>query len=158
MTVIVLSLLIGVVAGLRAMTAPAAAAFGARFGALAVAGTPMAFMGYAWTPWILGAAALSELVTDQLPSTPSRKVPMQFTARILTGALSGATVAAPSGSVVTGLIAGIVGAVIGTLNGAAFRARLAAAFGNDRPAAIIEDLVAIAAAAAIVTAPSFLGS
>ena len=157
MTVIFLSLLIGVVAGLRAMTAPAAAAFGARYGALAVAGTPMAFMGYAWTPWILGAAALSELITDQLPSTPSRKVPLQFTARILTGALSGATVAAPSGSVVSGLIAGIVGAVIGTLGGAAFRARLTAAFGKDRPAAIIEDIVAIAAAAAIVTAPSLMG-
>ena len=34
MTVIVLSLLIGVIAGLRAMTAPAAAAFGARIGAI----------------------------------------------------------------------------------------------------------------------------
>src|SRR3954469_17283633 len=111
MTVIVLSLALGIVAGLRALTAPAAAAFAARYGLLAVAGTPMAFMGYAWTPWILGAAALSELVTDQLPSTPSRKVAVQFTARILTGALSGATLAAPSGSVVTGLIAGIVGAV-----------------------------------------------
>ena len=156
MTVIVLSLLIGVVAGLRTMTAPAAAAFAARFGALAVAGTPMAFMGYAWTPWILGVAALAELVTDQLPSTPSRKVPVQFTARILSGALSGATVAAPSASVVTGLIAGIIGAILGTLGGAAFRARLAAAFGSDRPAAIVEDLIALGGAALIVTAPSIL--
>ncbi len=156
MTVIVLALLIGIVAGLRAMTAPAAAAFGARFGALAVAGTPMAFMGYAWTPWILGAAALSELITDQLPSPPSRKVPVQFTARVLTGALSGATVAAPAGSIVSGVIAGIIGAVIGTLGGAALRARLATAFGKDRPAAIIEDIVAIVAAIAIVTAPSML--
>ena len=156
MTVIVLSLLIGVVAGLRTMTAPAAAAFAARFGTLAVAGTPMAFMGYAWTPWILGLAALAELVTDQLPSTPSRKVPVQFTARILSGALSGATVAAPSASVVTGLIAGIIGAILGTLGGAAFRARLAAAFGNDRPAAVVEDLIALGGAALIVTAPSIL--
>jgi uncharacterized membrane protein len=156
MTVIVLSLLIGIVAGLRAMTAPAAAAFGARFGALAVAGTPMAFMGYAWTAWILGLAALSEFVTDQLPSTPSRKVPVQFTARILTGALSGATVAAPSASVVTGVVAGIIGAIIGTLGGAALRVRLAAAFGNDRPAAILEDLIAVGAAILIVTAPSIL--
>lgn len=156
MTVIVLSMLIGIVAGLRAMTAPAAAAFGARFGALAVAGTPMAFMGYAWTPWILGLAALSEFVTDQLPSTPSRKVPVQFTARILTGALSGATVAAPSGAVVTGVVAGIIGAIIGTLGGAALRARLAAAFGSDRPAAILEDLIAVGGAVLIVTAPSIL--
>ena len=156
MTVIVLALLIGVVAGLRAMTAPAAAAFGARFGAFVVAGTPMAFMGYAWTAWILGAAAVSELITDQLPSTPSRKVPVQFTARVISGALSGATLTAPSGSVVSGLIAGIIGAIIGTLGGAAFRSRLATAFGKDRPAAIIEDVVAIVAAIAIVTAPSMM--
>jgi len=150
MTVIVLSLLIGIVAGLRTMTAPAAAAFGARYGAIAVAGTPMAFMGYAWTPWVLAALALVELVLDQLPSTPSRKAPVGFTSRVLTGALSGATLAAPGGSVVTGVVAGIVGAVIGTLGGAAARARMAAAFGKDRPAAIIEDVVAIAAAVLIV--------
>jgi uncharacterized membrane protein len=156
MTVIVLSALIGIVAGLRAMTAPAAAAFAARYGTFAVAGTPLAFMGYTWVAWVLGAAAMSELVTDQLPSTPSRKVPVQFTARVLTGALSGATLAAPSGSLVSGLIAGIIGAVIGTLGGAACRGRLAAAFGKDRPAAIIEDIVAIGAAALIVTAPSLM--
>ena len=56
------------------------------------------------------------------------------------------------GSLVAGLIAGIIGAVIGTLGGAAFRARLAAAFGKDRPAALIEDVVAIGAAALIVLA------
>jgi uncharacterized membrane protein len=150
MTVILLSLLIGIVAGLRTMTAPAAVAIGARYGSIAVAGTPLAFMGYAWTPWILGALAVGELITDQLPTTPSRKVPMQFAARVLTGALSGATLAAPHGALVAGLIAGIVGAVIGTLGGAAFRARLAAAFGTDRPAALIEDVVAIGAAALIV--------
>jgi hypothetical protein len=58
--------------------------------------------------------------------------------------------AAPQDSLVAGLIAGIIGAVIGTLGGAAFRARLAAAFGSDRPAALIEDAVAIGAAALIV--------
>ena len=46
MTLIILSVLIGIVAGLRTMTAPAAVAVGARYGAVAVAGTPLAFMGY----------------------------------------------------------------------------------------------------------------
>ena len=41
MTLIILSVLIGSVAGLRAMTAPAAVAVGARYGAIAVAGTPL---------------------------------------------------------------------------------------------------------------------
>ena len=49
-----------------------------------------------------------------------------------------------------GVVAGIVGAVIGTLGGRAVRARLAAAFGNDRPAALIEDLIAIGGALLIV--------
>lgn len=152
MTVLVLSLLIGIVAGLRAMMAPAAAAVGARYGLIAVTGTPLAFMGYTWTPWILCVLAVGELITDQLPTTPSRKVPVQFAARILTGALAGATLAAAQGLLVAGLIAGVVGAVIGTLGGAAFRARLAAAFGSDRPAALIEDAVAIGAAVLIVVA------
>jgi uncharacterized membrane protein len=150
MTVMLLCLLMGIVAGLRTMTAPAAVAVGARCGAIAVAGTPLAFMGYTWTPWIFCVLAVGELITDQLPTTPSRKVPVQFAARLLSGALAGATLAAPQGSVVAGLVAGILGAVIGTLGGAAFRARLAAAFGKDRPAALIEDVVAIGAAALIV--------
>jgi len=45
-----------------------------------------------------------------------------------------------------GMIAGIIGAVIGTLGGRAFRAKLATALGSDRPAALIEDAVAIGGA------------
>jgi uncharacterized membrane protein len=48
-----------------------------------------------------------------------------------------------------GAMAGIGGAVVGTLGGHSFRARLAAAFGNDRPAAFIEDAIAIAVALAV---------
>jgi uncharacterized membrane protein len=49
-------------------------------------------------------------------------------------------------------MAGAIGAVIGTLGGRAFRARLANAFGRDRPAAFIEDAVAYVGAALIVIA------
>jgi len=147
----VLAFLIGIVAGLRSMTAPAAAAFAARFGGLHVADTPLAFMGYAFTPWILGVLALGELVTDKLPSTPSRKVPVQFGGRILTGGLSGATIGAGSGSLIAGLLLGALGALVGTLGGAAARGALARAFGSDRPAALLEDVVAIAAAVMIVS-------
>jgi len=148
--IFVLALLIGVVAGLRAMMAPAAVAFAARFGGLALAGTPLAFMGYAWTPWILGIAALAELVTDQLPSTPSRKIPVQFGTRIVTGALSGACIGAAHDALVIGLVAGAIGAVLGTLGGSAVRTKMAAAFRSDRPAAIVEDVVAIALAVLVV--------
>jgi uncharacterized membrane protein len=151
-TMIVLSLLIGVIAGLRAMTAPAAVSWAARLGWLNLAPTGLAFLGYAFTPWILTVLALVELVTDQLPNTPSRTVPMQFGARLLTGGLSGAAIGAAGGALAMGLVAGIVGAVIGTLGGRGVRGRLAASFGSDRPAAFIEDAVAIGGAFLIMRA------
>jgi uncharacterized membrane protein len=141
-----LALLIGVVAGLRAMTAPTAMSWAAYLGWLDVSGTWLAFLGRALTRWILTAFALVELVTDQLPSTPSRTVPAQFGARIVAGALSGAAIGAARGATAGCLLAGSVGAVIGTLGGRAFRARLAAALGSDRPAALIEDAVALGGA------------
>jgi len=147
------ALLAGVVAGLRALTAPAAVSWAARLGYLNLDGSALAFMGYAWTPWIFTLLAIVELVTDQLPSTPSRKVPMQFGARIVTGALSGATIGASGGSWIAGLIAGVVGAVIGTYGGAEVRSRMAKAFGRDTPAALIGDAAAIVLALIIVWAP-----
>jgi uncharacterized membrane protein len=141
-----LALLIGIVAGLRAMTPPALVAWAAHLGWLDLSGSWLGFLANAWVRWILTLLAIVELVTDQLPSTPSRTVPIQFGARIATGALSGAAVGAAGGAMVGGLLAGIAGAVIGTLGGRALRARLASAFGSDRPAAFIEDAVAIGGA------------
>src|SRR4029077_2934908 len=141
MITLLLPLLIGVVAGLRAFTAPAAISWAAHLGWLPLGDSPLAFMGYTWTPWILNALALVEFVTDQLPTTPSRTVPMQFGARIIMAALSGAAIGTPSGSLIIGGIAGIVGAVIGALGGRAARAALAAAFRKDALAAFIEDAV-----------------
>lgn len=147
-----LAFLIGIIAGLRAMTAPAAVAWGAALGWFDVSQTPLSFMGYKWTPWIFTVLAAVELITDQLQTTPSRKVPMQFGARIIMGALTGATIGASGGSLVGGLIAGVVGAVVGTLGGAAARGKLAAIFGKDTPAALIEDAVAIVGAGLIISA------
>jgi uncharacterized membrane protein len=147
--VIFLALVIGVVAGLRAMMAPAAIAWAAALGKVPLDGTWLAFMGWRFTPWIFSLLAIGELVTDQLPATPSRKVPVQFGARLVTGGASGAAIGFGLGSPLVGLVLGIGGAVIGTLGGAAARARLAAALGRDRPAALIEDAIAIAGAALV---------
>jgi uncharacterized membrane protein len=141
--VYLLALLIGVVAGLRAFMAPTLVSWAAFLGWFNLGDSPLAFMGYRWTPWILTILAIVELVTDQLPGTPSRKVPMQFGARIVLGALAGAAIGAGGGSLAGGLVAGIVGAVIGTFGGAEARRWLADAFGSDRPAALIEDAIAI---------------
>jgi uncharacterized membrane protein len=151
-TVLLFGLLIGMIAGLRAMTAPAAVSWAARLGWLNLAPTSLAFLGYAFTPWIFTALALGELVADQLPTTQSRKVPVQFGTRLLTGGLSGAAIGSANGQLVVGLLGGAIGAVIGTLGGAAVRGRLAASFGRDLPAALIEDAVAIGGAFLIISA------
>ena len=145
-----LALLIGVVAGLRAMTAPAAISWAAALGWLPLEGTPLAFLGAAITPWIFTVLAMGELVTDKLPKAPSRKVPIQFGGRLVGGAVSGAAIGTAAGSIWIGAALGVIGAVIGTLGGAAARGRLAAAFGRDLPAALIEDAVAVGGAALIV--------
>lgn len=145
-----LALLIGVVAGLRAMTAPAAVSWAAALGWLPLGNTPLAFMGSAVTPWLLTVLALGELVTDTFPGTPSRKIAIQFGARLIAGALSGACIGAAAGSLAGGLLAGALGAAIGTFGGAAFRDKLAGALRRDLPAALIEDAIAIGGALLIV--------
>ena len=152
MTVYFLALWIGGIAGLRTMMAPAAISWAAALGWLPLAETPLAFLGYAYTPYIFTVLALGELISDQLPRTPSRKVPVQFGGRLVSGALCGAALGFAGGSWIGGMVAGIIGAVIGTLGGAAARTRLAQTFGRDLPAALIEDAIAIAGALLVVLA------
>lgn len=150
MTLVFAAALFGVIAGLRAFTAPAAVCWAAHLGKIDISGSWLAFLGNGWTTWTFTALAVVELVTDQLPSTPSRTVPMQFGARISTAALCGIALGLAGGAPVVAALAAIVGAVVGTLGGAQMRSRLATAFGRDLPAAIVEDVIAIAGAAALV--------
>jgi uncharacterized membrane protein len=148
---LVLAFVIGVVSGLRSMTAPAAVCWAARWGKLPLEGTWLAFLGYHWTPWIFTAAAAGELVTDKLPGTPSRKVPVQFIGRIMSGALCGAAIGVAFGSILGGAALGAVGAVAGTLGGAAARSGLVKATGGrDFPIALLEDAIAVGAAILVV--------
>jgi uncharacterized membrane protein len=148
----VLAFLIGVAAGLRAMTPAAAVCWAARLGWLKLQGTPLAFLGHAVTPWIFTIAALAELVNDKLPKTGSRKAPPAFIARIVMGALCGAALGATAGALAGGLIVGAIGAVVGTLGGAEFRGRLArVSGGKDLPIALLEDAIAITLSFWVVT-------
>ncbi len=144
------ALAVGIIAGLRVMTGAAAAAWAAYLGLLPVTGTWLAWLASPWAVSMVTVLALVELVTDQLPSTPSRKIPVQFGARVLIGAVAGAAFGLAGSSALVGLALGAVGAVLGTLGGATVRARLAASFRRDRPAALIEDTVAIAGAILII--------
>ena len=142
--VIVLALLIGVIAGLRAMTAPAVVAWGALLGWIDVDGKWSEWVAHPITVTVLTIFLLVELVTDQLPKTPSRKTAPQFATRLIMGAFAGAVIGSAFFHTFSSLGAGIVGAVLGTMGGAAVRERFASARdGQDRPGAILEDVVAV---------------
>jgi uncharacterized membrane protein len=143
MPILVSAFLIGIIAGLRAMMAPALVSWAAWCGWLDLGGTPMSFFSRQVTRWVLTLAAIGELINDKLPKTPSRKVPPQFITRIITGGLSGAAIGASRQSLAGGLIAGAIGAVAGTLGGAELRSWLSRTIGKDLPAALIEDAIAI---------------
>lgn len=152
MTILILALLIGIIAGLRSMTAPAVASWAARLGWIHVESSWLAFLAYSWTPWVLSICAVGELIVDKLPSTPSRKAPPSFAFRIISGSFSGAAIGISRGSLITGLLGGAIGAIIGTLGGAASRSALARMFGKDLPAALLEDAVAVIGAILILKA------
>lgn len=140
---LMIALAVGIVSGLRTMTSVAAVSWGARRGLLALAGTHLAFLGFAATPYILTLAAVGELVRDKLPSTPSRKAPIQLAGRVLSGALAGGAIGASTNSLWLGILMGVIGSLTGTYGGSAIRSRLALAFGTDLPAALLEDATAI---------------
>jgi len=144
---------IGVVAGLRAMTAPAVTAWAAHLAKLNLQGTLLAFMGSKWTVAIFTLAALGELVNDQLPKTPPRTETGPLIARIVMGGLSGACVTVAAGhSPWLGAVLGGVGAVTGTFAGYRARAGLVQALHvPDFAIAIPEDLVAIGLGWLLVT-------
>jgi uncharacterized membrane protein len=152
MTLHFFALLIGVVSGLRTLTAPAAISWAAYLGWLHLKGSPLGFLEAGVTPYIFTLLAIVELIFDKLPQTPSRKTPPGFIARIVGGAFCGAAIGMGGGGAwIVGLIAGAVGAVIGTLGGYELRVRLVKAVGGrDLPIALLEDLCAVGAAFLIV--------
>jgi uncharacterized membrane protein len=144
---------IGVIAGLRAMTAPAVTAWAALLGRLNLSGTALAFMGSKWTVVVFTLAALAELVTDQLPKTPPRTEPGPLVARIVMGGVSGVCIAVAGGhSMWLGAVLGAVGAVAGTFAGYKARVGLVQSLNvPDFAIALPEDLVAIGLGWLLVT-------
>ncbi len=155
--VLLLALLIGVIAGLRALTAPAVVAWGAFLGWIDVTDKWSEWVAHPITVTVLTVLLFVELVTDQLPKTPSRKTPPQFITRLLTGAFAGAVIGSAFFHTFSSVGAGIIGAVLGTLGGYEARSRLVAANGGrDLPVAIGEDIVAVGGGFLIVYLTSLL--
>ncbi|HEY1676420.1 MAG TPA: DUF4126 family protein [Candidatus Sulfotelmatobacter sp.] len=136
---------IGFVAGLRSLTAPAVVAWAAHLEWIHLQSSPLAFMGSGWAVGIFTVLALVELVADQLPGTPARTAAVGLSARIVTGALCGACLAAAGGTAVwLGTFIGVIGALMGAFGG--YHARIGLVRGLHVPdfaIAIPEDIVAI---------------
>lgn len=150
MTILVpfLSFLLGILAGLRSMTPPAAVAWAARLGRLQLEGTSLAFLGSAMAAYALTGLMLGELVADKLARTPSRTRPGPFIARLVTGGLAGASLTAGlGGSLGIGAVFGVLGAIGGTLGGYKARTGLVRALREpDWVVAVGEDAVAVGGA------------
>jgi uncharacterized membrane protein len=136
---------IGVVAGLRTMTAPAVVAWAAHLGWIDLSASRLAFMSSIWAVAILTLGALVEYVVDQLPSTPARTTAGPLTARVVMGLLTGACLGVAVGAVVwIGALIGAIGAIAGAFGGYQARVRLVRGLHvPDAAIAIPEDLFAI---------------
>jgi len=142
---------IGLVAGLRSLTAPAVVAWGAHLDWLNLQGSPLAFMGSTTAVVIFSLLAIGELITDQLPTTPKRTAPAPLIARIITGGLCGACLCAAAGeSLLAGTLFGGIGGIIGAFIGYSIRKRLDLHI-NDRVVAVCEDVVAVGLAFFLVS-------
>ncbi len=152
-TILLLAFAIGVIAGLRALTAPAVVAWAAHRNWLHLHGTPLSFMGAGLAVLIFTLFAVVELITDQLPSTPARTKPMGLVPRLITGGLSGAAVAVSGGQgLALGAVLGALGGIVGAFAGYEVRTRSVKALSvPDFVIAILEDAVAIGGGLLIVT-------
>jgi uncharacterized membrane protein len=151
--VLALALGIGIVAGLRSLTAPAAVAWAAHLGWLNLQGSRLAFMASTVAVAVFSLLAIGELIGDKLPKTPRRTAIAPLLARIFSGALCGACLgAAANRSLLTACLLGGVGGVIGAFAGYEIRRRLVGQLHfRDLVVAICEDVIAIGLAFFIVS-------
>jgi len=118
--VFLLAIGIGIVAGLRSLTAPAVVAWGAHLSWLNLHGSPLAFMGSTTAVTILSVLAIGELIADKLPMIPKRTAPAPLMARVVTGGLCGACLCAAVGkSLLAGTLLGGIGGIVGAFSATA---------------------------------------
>ena len=143
--VLALALGIGVIAGLRALTAPATVSWAAHLHWIQLSGSHLSFMSSIIAVAILTLAAIAEIVNDKLPKTPPRTALPSLVIRMLMGAFAAATLAiGVGGSIEMGALLGLIGAVIGTYGGYFVRTGVVKALHSpDWPIALVEDAIAI---------------
>lgn len=138
---------IGVVAGLRSMTACAALTWAASSGRTRRRWIPSG-------PGARSAAtalAVAEMAGDKMPFAPDRRIPPSFAVRLLIGAVGGAAMAGRGAAPLSGPFLGMAGAVAGTLLGRRARGATTRSVA-DVARGLTEDAVAAGLAVTLVRA------
>src|SRR3984893_1382211 len=139
----VLAVGIGAVAGLRALAAPAGLAWAAKRRWIRLGNLPFATIISAKASKRLTDLAVSELIADKLPFTPSRLKAGPLASRIVSGAVCGATIYGVVKRPLTeGAVLGGVAAITGAFAGYRMRKRLSRNM-PDLGVAVLEDALAI---------------
>jgi uncharacterized membrane protein len=144
--------LIGLFAGLRALTAPAAVGWAVYLSWITIA-RPLSLIGSLPAVIILSVLATAEIIFDKLPNTPNRTAPPGLIGRIVTGGLTGACVSLGGGkTALVGAALGVIGGIVGCFGGYQVRARLVKSLRlPDFNVALVEDLIAIGGSVFIVS-------
>jgi uncharacterized membrane protein len=151
---------IGFVAGLRSMTAPAAVSWAASRGRLQLTNLPLSLLDTTLAAHTARKLALGEIISDKMPLAPSRLNPASLTWRLISGGVCGAAFYVSDGDDPrTGAALGATGALLGSLLGFAWRTRgRQRLHAPDFPLALLEDMVAVGSAVALVSCPSPVGT
>jgi uncharacterized membrane protein len=141
---------IGAVAGLRPMTAPAVIAWALKRGWIRPGDSPLATIISSAAAKRIAKLAISELIADKLPFTPSRLNAVPLASRVVSGTICGATIhGTVKRPLAEGAVLGGLGALAGAVGGYHLRERLK----RDMPdfaGALLEDALAFAGSAVIV--------
>ena len=144
--------LIGLFAGLRSFTPPAAVAWAVHLGWLKLE-RPLSLVGSLPAIIILSVLAIAEVFVDKLPETWNRTAPPGLIARIVTGGFTGACVSVGGGkSAYVGAGLGVIGGIVGCFAGYQARVRIVKSLRQpDFNIALVEDLIAIGGSLFIVS-------
>jgi uncharacterized membrane protein len=137
--------LLGLVTGMRTMTAMAVLCWFAYRGYLPLDGTWAFWAAKLVTAIVFTVLALGEYIGDKLPKTPNRTAPGPLLARVVFGGLVGAIVATGiNGSGIEGVILGVGGALIGAFGGFLIRREIVLQLNcKDWPVGLVEDVSAV---------------
>src|ERR1700730_10971829 len=106
---------IGIVAGLRSLTAPAAVSWAAHLHRLDLRDSRLTWLGSTIAIYVISAMGLGELIADKLPFVPNRTSPLPMAFRVGWGAICGAALCLSANRLI---LAGALHGGLGAINGA----------------------------------------